>query len=89
MTQIPSGYGPDDEINHDAPDPVYLQLCAILVARIENGRYPPKRVVPGIERLVQEFGIARGTVRKSVSLLTELGYVHIVTGKGAFVTGDD
>ncbi|QBI53155.1 hypothetical protein EKD16_06790 [Streptomonospora litoralis] len=32
--QIPPGYGPDDEIDHEAPDPVYLQLCAILLARI-------------------------------------------------------
>ncbi|MUL42541.1 GntR family transcriptional regulator [Streptomonospora sp. PA3] len=85
MAEIPRGYGPDDEIDHEAPDPVYLQLCAILVARIDSGRYPPRRVVPGIERLVQEFGVARGTARKSLLLLSDLGYLRIVPGKGAYV----
>ncbi|GAA1768313.1 MULTISPECIES: winged helix-turn-helix domain-containing protein [Streptomonospora] len=88
MSRIPQGYGPDSEIDHEAPDPVYLQLCSILVARIESGRYQPQRVVPGIERLVQEFGIARGTARKSLTYLADLGYLRIVNGKGAYVSGD-
>ncbi|UGY92019.1 GntR family transcriptional regulator [Streptomyces gobiensis] len=85
MTEIPAGYGPDDEIDHDAPDPVYLQLAAVLVTRIERGDYPPRRAVPGVDRLVQEFGVARGTARKTLVLLAELGIVRTVVGKGSFV----
>jgi GntR family transcriptional regulator len=87
MAEIPDGYGPDDEIDHESPDPVYLQLAAVLVARIKRGDYPPRRAVPGVDRLVQEFGIARGTARKTLVLLAEKGIVRTVVGKGSFVTG--
>ncbi|MEE1942327.1 GntR family transcriptional regulator [Streptomyces sp. TRM 70361] len=86
MVEIPDGYGPDDEIDHEAPEPVYLQLAAVLVARIRRGDYPPRRAVPGVDRLVQEFGIARGTARKTLVLLAEKGIVQTVVGKGSFVT---
>ncbi|MFI1951974.1 GntR family transcriptional regulator [Streptomyces xinghaiensis] len=85
MAKIPEGYGPDDDIDPEAPDPVYLQLAAVLVARIERGDYPPRRAVPGVDRLVQEFGVARGTARKTLVLLAELGVVRTVVGKGSFV----
>ena len=85
MPEIPDGYGPDDQIDHEAPDPVYLQLAAVLVARIKRGDYPPRRAVPGVDRLVQEFGVARGTARKSLVLLAEKGIVRTVVGKGSFV----
>ncbi|MGK5496837.1 GntR family transcriptional regulator [Streptomyces sp. URMC 125] len=86
MVEIPDGYGPDDQIDHDAPEPVYLQLAAVLVARIKRGDYPPRRAVPGVDRLVQEFGIARGTARKTLVFLADKGIVQTVVGKGSFVT---
>ena len=82
---IPAGYGPDDDIEDEGPDPVWLQLAAILQARIRRGDYSPRRVIPSIDQMVQEFGVARGTVRKSVGLLAELGMVRVVSGKGTFV----
>ncbi len=85
MVEIPEGYGPDDAIDHEAPEPVYLQLAAVLVARIKRGDYPPRRAVPGVDRLVQEFGIARGTARKTLVFLAEKGIVQTVVGKGSFV----
>ncbi|MCP9944021.1 GntR family transcriptional regulator [Streptomyces somaliensis] len=85
MVEIPEGYGTDDELDPQAADPLYLQLAAVLISRIESGVYPLGRAVPGIDRLVQEFGIARGTARKTLVLLAELGYVRTVVGKGSFV----
>jgi GntR family transcriptional regulator len=34
---------------------------------------------------MQEFGIARGTARKTLVLPAEMGYVRTVVGKGSFV----
>ncbi|MCL8013928.1 GntR family transcriptional regulator [Streptomyces sp. AS02] len=85
MVDIPEGYGPDDELDPDAADPLYLQLAAVLISRIGNGVYPLGRAVPGVDRLMQEFGIARGTARKTLVLLAEMGYVRTVVGKGSFV----
>ncbi|WP_416977135.1 GntR family transcriptional regulator [Streptomyces sp. T028] len=85
MVDIPEGYGPDDELDPEAADPLYLQLAAVLISRIEGGTYPLGRALPGVDRLVQEFGLARGTARKTLVLLAELGYVRTVVGKGSFV----
>ncbi|MFF6803055.1 GntR family transcriptional regulator [Streptomyces sp. NPDC012616] len=85
MVDIPEGYGPDDELDPEAADPLYLQLAAVLISRIEGGTYPLGRAVPGVDRLMQEFGIARGTARKTLVLLAELRYVRTVVGKGSFV----
>lgn len=85
MVDIPEGYGPDDELDPEAADPLYLQLAAVLISRIESGVYPLGRSVPGVDRLMQEFGLARGTARKTLVLLAELGYVRTVVGKGSFV----
>lgn len=86
---IPAGYTADSELDHEGPDPVWLQLAAVLIARIERGDYPPQRPIPSIAGLVQEFGLARGTVRKTTAFLEERGYVRIVNGKGAFVLPRD
>ncbi len=85
MVDIPKGYGPDSELDPEAADPLYLQLAAVLIARIGNGTYALGRAVPGVDRLTQEFGIARGTARKTLVLLAEMGYVRTVVGKGSFV----
>ncbi|WP_344535898.1 GntR family transcriptional regulator [Streptomyces albiaxialis] len=83
--QLPDGYGPDDEVEHDSPDPVWLQLAAVLIARIERGDYPVRRSIPSETQLMDEFGIARGTARKSIRLLADRGYVQTVTGRGSYV----
>ncbi|MFD9119580.1 GntR family transcriptional regulator [Streptomyces bottropensis] len=85
MVDIPKGYGPDDELDPEAADPLYLRLAAVLISRIGNGTYAPGRAVPGVDRLMQEFGIARGTARKALVLPAEMGYVRTVVGKGWFV----
>lgn len=85
MVDIPKGYGPDAELDPEAADPLYLQLAAVLISRIGNGTYALGRAVPGVDRLMQEFGIARGTARKTLVLLAEMGYVRTVVGKGSFV----
>ncbi|MCT9081137.1 GntR family transcriptional regulator [Streptomyces fulvoviolaceus] len=85
MVDIPEGYGPNDELDPEAADPLYLQLAAVLISRIKSGAYPLGRSVPGVDRLMQEFGLARGTARKTLVLLAEQGYVRTVIGKGSFV----
>ncbi|GAA3829782.1 hypothetical protein GCM10022403_073780 [Streptomyces coacervatus] len=47
--------------------------------------YPLGRAVPDVDRLMQEFGLAQGTARKTLVLLAEMGYVRTVVGKGSFV----
>jgi DNA-binding GntR family transcriptional regulator len=82
-------FGPDDEIDHGAPLTPYRQLAAILKARIERGDWQPDRAIASETRLVQEYGLARTTVRRAIAALVEEGVVYVVPQRGTYVTGPD
>jgi GntR family transcriptional regulator len=73
-------------IEPDGPVPIYLQLVEILVGRIERGDLVPNRPLPSEGQLVQEFGIARGTVRHAIAVLREQGLVFTVPQRGTYVS---
>jgi DNA-binding GntR family transcriptional regulator len=72
-------------IDFDAPTPVWEQLYDILRGRIESGVYQENRIIPSITQLEQEFGVARGTIRKVRDRLAEEGFLRAVSGRGTFV----
>ena len=73
------------EIDRNSPEPVYRQLADIIRGRIESGRYPPGSLVPSLERIRQETGVAVMTIRKGIAILVSEGWVQLVPGKGTFV----
>ncbi|MFD6094699.1 GntR family transcriptional regulator [Nocardiopsis flavescens] len=77
--------GPEAEIDHDAPLVPYRQLAQILTARIHRGDWQPDRPIASENQLVQEYGIARSTVRRTIALLVEDGLVYVVPHRGTFV----
>lgn len=78
-------FGPDDAIDYDGPVTPYRQLAAILKARIERGDWQPNRAIPSEARLVQEYGLARTTVRRGIALLVDGGILFVVPQRGTFV----
>ncbi len=72
-------------VDHDAETPLWQQLANILRAQIESGELPPGRIMPSESTLMQEHGLARGTVRKAVDALVQEGLVNRVQGRGTFV----
>jgi DNA-binding GntR family transcriptional regulator len=75
-----------EAVDPQSATPIYVQVANIVRARIEDGRLEPDRPVPSEAQLQQEFGVARGTARKSIALLREQGLVITVKGRGSFVT---
>jgi GntR family transcriptional regulator len=67
-------------------EPSYLQLAAILRGRIQSGEIGPEEALPSITFLVQETGLAVGTVRKAIKTLADEGLVVTVPGRGSFAT---
>jgi DNA-binding GntR family transcriptional regulator len=67
-------------------EPVYRQLAAILRARIDSGEFPPRRAIPSKKTIMQEYGVALGTVDKALDLLRADGYLVTVKGLGLFFT---
>jgi GntR family transcriptional regulator len=76
-------YGAHVTIDHDAGEPLYLQLAGILRARIQSGEIA--RRVPSVKSLIQEYGIAQGTAERALTVLRDEGLIYSVMGRGHFV----
>ena len=68
------------------PVPRYHQLKEILQQRIRSGEFQPGDQFPTEERLCQEYGLSRGTVRRAVNILVDEGWLRREQGRGTFVT---
>lgn len=72
-----------------APVARYRQIAEIIAGRIERGEIEPNRPIPSEQQVMQEFGVARDTVRHAVEVLRERGLVITVPGIGTFVVPKD
>ncbi|MET0924986.1 MAG: GntR family transcriptional regulator, partial [Xanthobacteraceae bacterium] len=67
--------------------PLYVQLADLFRQRIVKGVWREGEMLPSLEKLVAEFGVARVTVRQAIERLTRDGLVSPQRGRGTFVTG--
>ena len=75
----------DAEIDHEGPVTPYRQLAEILKARIARGDWAEGRPIASETTLVQQYGIARTTVRRALDVLVEEHVVWKVQGRGTYV----
>lgn len=74
-------------VDHGAPEPAYLQLAAIVRARIAKGEWR-NGPLPSVKQLQQEHGIGRDTVLRAIDLLRSEGLVFTVPRRGTYVSKD-
>ncbi|MFC9977131.1 GntR family transcriptional regulator [Spirillospora sp. NPDC127200] len=72
-------------IDPAAPLPKYLQLRAILLDMVEQGRLPVDAPMPSERELCRRFGVSRMTVRQAVDQLVAEDRLRRIPGKGMFV----
>jgi len=60
----------------------YRQVATVPRERIEFGQYPARSRLPTEALLVDEFGVARDTVRRVIALLAEDALVVTSHGRG-------
>jgi GntR family transcriptional regulator len=76
-------YSAHVSLDHDAEEPLYLQLAAILRGQIEVGEIA--RRVPSVKTLTQQYGVAQGTAERALAVLREEGLIRSSMGRGHFV----
>jgi GntR family transcriptional regulator len=86
---VPAAPDPDAQIDRRSPIAESQQLVAILTARIERGDWEPGRPIPAEERLAQEYGLSRNTVRKAIRILVHEEALFVVSHRGTYVTERD
>jgi GntR family transcriptional regulator len=71
----------------NAQVPLYVQLADLFRQRIVKGVWKEGDKLPSLEKLVEEFEVARVTVRQAIERLARDGLVLPQRGRGTFVTG--
>lgn len=64
---------------------LYLSIVEKIKESILKGQYKPGDMLDSESAMMKEFQASRMTIRKSLSLLSNEGYVYSVPGKGNFV----
>ena len=67
--------------------PKYAQVVGEIKRRIESGEYEPGTLLPSEHQLVEQFGVSRPTIVKSLSALRQDGWIETQQGRGSFVRG--
>ena len=65
--------------------PLYLQIKALLEARLDAREWRPGEAIPSEIELARRFGVSQGTARKAVDALAADNLVVRRQGKGTFV----
>ncbi|WP_219501278.1 GntR family transcriptional regulator [Nonomuraea ceibae] len=66
---------------------VYSQIADRLRARISEGVYPAGSPMPSEAELCAEFGVARNTARRALTVLEDEGLIVTIPSKGRVVSG--
>lgn len=66
-------------------DSKYLKIYNDIVSKIEDGIYNPNDKLPSEKELMDGYEVSRDTVRKSLNILEQNGYIQKTKGKGSFI----
>lgn len=66
--------------------PLYQTIAEELADRIRRGEIRPNRPLPGEKSLMQQYGVAKVTVRQAVGYLRENGWAFTVPYRGTYAT---
>jgi DNA-binding GntR family transcriptional regulator len=72
------------EVDLDAPEPPYVQLAAILRARISAGEFP-SGPLPSNRVLQQTYGVGEFAVTHALRVLIDEGLIYSVPRRGYYV----
>lgn len=74
------------QIDRASRVPPWRQIADHLRTAVERGDYSPDGpALPSVERLSQEFGVARRTAHKALKLLRDEGLIEPEAGMGYYV----
>ncbi len=73
------------ELDKETPYPVYMQLFEALKEKIRMGGFTPDEPLPEEREMSRQLEISRPTLRKSLKMLEEDGFIYKIRGRGVFI----
>lgn len=77
--------GPPDHPRPQEYTPVYERIAGEIIERIRVGQLQPNRPIPSEKTLMQQYDVAKATVRQAVAFLRSKGWVFTVPYRGTYV----
>lgn len=74
------------DFSRDSGLPLYVQVADALRGRITKGDWKAGDILPSIDHLNKEMGVARVTVRDAIGILRDEGLLRPERGRGTLVT---
>ncbi len=74
----------ENTLDRNSPDPLYLQLYAILKEYIKGGRLPANGKLPREIDLCEFFGVGNNTVRQALAMLEDERLIVRIKRRGTF-----
>ena len=65
---------------------VYKKIANDIIKDLLSGKYSETKKLPKEEDLIQFYGVSRTTLRKSIAILVNKGYVYQVQGRVIFIS---
>jgi GntR family transcriptional regulator len=72
-------------VDRNSSVPYYEQLREIITSGIDDGDWPPGKLIPSEAELISTYQISRTVIRKALDLLSAEGRVRRIRGKGTLV----
>jgi DNA-binding GntR family transcriptional regulator len=69
--------------------PMYRQIANDVIDRIKAGDYRPRRAIPSETTFVQEYEVARETVRRAMNVLRDEHWIYTVPQRGSYVCAEE
>ncbi|MEV4184449.1 GntR family transcriptional regulator [Streptosporangium canum] len=66
--------------------PLYQQIADGVAERIRRGEFRPNRAIPSEKMLMEQYGVAKVTIRNAVAFLRDQGWVFTVPHRGTYVS---
>lgn len=66
--------------------PIYLQILQQIKDQINEGKIKPDEMLKSEKAYCEDFCVSRMTIRKSLSVLANEGYIYSLPGKGYYVS---
>jgi DNA-binding transcriptional regulator YhcF (GntR family) len=79
----------DLQIQADSSVPKFQQLVDLIVDAVSDGRLFPGDILPSVNHIYYETGLARGTIVKALDELKRRGIIESVPNKGYFVAREN
>lgn len=73
------------QIDYRGDLPPHQQIAGWLRGRIESGELGPGHVLPSEKELMDLFGVARTTIRRTTRVLREEGLITTIPQRGSYV----